>query len=436
MASTSPFYRVMTRIAVPTAGAALRLTGHRAAHVARVDAPDAIEAWARAHRDRARRLVWFHAPSVGEGLQARAVLRELRPLLPDAQFIYTHYSQSAAAFAKTVGADWHGYQGYDRRHDVDRMLAAASPDLVVLTKLDLWPEFAVRAREHGARLAMIAATVSPASQRLRWPSLPLTRPGYAALDAAGAVDRRSADLLAKLGTDPARITVTGDPRIDSVLDAVDQSPPTDPLPLQLDRTLVAGSTWPADEHVILAAFADVRATHPDAQVLLVPHDPTPPHIEALMAHARRRGIAPVTTLSALGTDAAPAVLVVDAVGLLARLYRCGAFAYVGGGFGRRGIHSVFEPAASARAVIIGPRDRDSPDAHLLADAGALTRLPANASARALATIWRQRLDDAAVTQSLGAAARHALEQKRGAARRTAEMLVGVIGTPDSPRLTR
>ncbi|HET8657328.1 MAG TPA: glycosyltransferase N-terminal domain-containing protein, partial [Longimicrobiaceae bacterium] len=48
-----------------------------------------LEAWARAERDPARPLVWFHAPSVGEGLQARAVIEELRVRWPEAQVVYT-----------------------------------------------------------------------------------------------------------------------------------------------------------------------------------------------------------------------------------------------------------------------------------------------------------------------------------------------------------
>ena len=40
----------------------------------RRDAHHALAAWGRGHRASARPLVWFHAPSVGEGLQARAVL--------------------------------------------------------------------------------------------------------------------------------------------------------------------------------------------------------------------------------------------------------------------------------------------------------------------------------------------------------------------------
>ncbi len=45
-------------------------------------------------------------------------------------------------------------------------------------------------------------------------------------------------------------------------------------------------------------------------------------------------------------------------------------AYVGGGFGRAGLHSVLEPAAWGLPVAFGPRWQDSRDAELLVDAGA------------------------------------------------------------------
>src|SRR5215207_6339688 len=64
-----------------------------------------MEAWAREHRDPSRPLAWFHAPSVGEGLQARAVVEAFRARRPDAQLAYTWFSPSAESFARTVQAD-------------------------------------------------------------------------------------------------------------------------------------------------------------------------------------------------------------------------------------------------------------------------------------------------------------------------------------------
>src|SRR6187402_507987 len=62
-----------------------------------------MEAWARAHRDPARPLAWFHAPSVGEGLQARAVVEVFRRRHPDWQLAYTFFSPSAERFAHELG---------------------------------------------------------------------------------------------------------------------------------------------------------------------------------------------------------------------------------------------------------------------------------------------------------------------------------------------
>src|SRR4029079_10548119 len=64
------------------------------------------------------------------------------------------------------------------------------------------------------------------------------------------------------------------------------------------------------------------------------------------------------------------LLVVDRVGVLATLYGAGTMAYVGGGFGRAGLHSVLEPAAWGVPVAFGPNWQDSRDAELLLRGGA------------------------------------------------------------------
>ncbi|MBK7596839.1 MAG: hypothetical protein IPJ11_16880 [Gemmatimonadetes bacterium] len=74
----------------------------------------------------------------------------------------------------------------------------------------------------------------------------------------------------------------------AVVAAVD---PDDPLlaiasPAQ---TMVAGSTWPADEAVLLPAFAQLRTRHPAARLVLVPHEPTTEHLDRIDGDAARLG---------------------------------------------------------------------------------------------------------------------------------------------------
>src|ERR687898_972000 len=86
---------------------------------------------------------------------------------------------------------------------------------------------------------------------------------------------------------------------------------------------------------------------------------------------------------------ATSLLLVDQVGVLAGVYGSGTMAYVGGGFGRAGLHSVLEPAAWGLPVSFGPRWGESRDAAVLLQAGAACALPGRGSAavQELAGLW-------------------------------------------------
>ena len=382
---------------------------------------DRLAAWARTSRDRARQLAWFHAPSVGEGLQAKAVIDEFRRRHPDWQVAYTYFSPSAEKFAAGVGADIADCLPFDTSKASGLALDALDPSLLVFSKLDVWPELATQAARLGVPVALVAATVRPGSGRLGPVARALLRPGYEALSIAGAISTDDAERLARLGVARERIRVTGDPRSDSVLARVDHARGNDPLLAPGGVTLVAGSTWPLDEEALLAAFVSVRARRPDARLILAPHEPTPDAIELILRTASRLG-APEPRLLGEATSGTPLV-VVDRLGVLASLYGAGAVAYVGGGFGRAGLHSVLEPAAWGLPVIVGPHWQESRDAgRLIADGAAV----AAGTVDALATVWFNWLQDDQARASAGARALAIVEAERGASARSAALLDEVL----------
>lgn len=431
MPSTSWGYRAAVRLGAalaPALGLLDRKVGDGHRH--RRDATERLAAWAAAHRVPGRPLAWFHAASVGEGLQAESVLLELRRLVPTCQLVYTHFSPSAEPLARRLVVDTADYLPYDLPRAAERLLDALAPDLLVFAKLDLWPELATRAARRGTTVALVAATVSERSGRLRWPARAALRPGYAAVAAAGAIAEADAERLARLGVAADRIRVLGDPRFDSVAARVALVAPDEPL-LRFGRgapTLVAGSTWPADETVLLDAFSRLRARHPEARLILVPHEPTAEHLEALDRRAVQAGLPVPVRLS--GADGPVPLLVVDRVGVLAALYGAGTMAYVGGGFGRSGLHSVLEPAAWGVPVAFGPRWRNSRDAALLRKGGAAHPLEAGVAAAGARLVqhWERWIGDEAVRAAEGGRAREIVTRGLGAARRSAEMLAELISS--------
>jgi 3-deoxy-D-manno-octulosonic-acid transferase len=362
---------------------------------------------------------------VGEGLQAETVIRHLRLIRPDCQIVYTHFSPSAEALASRLEVDVADYLPYDLPSAADRLLQALEPDLLVFAKLDLWPELATRAATSGTQVAIVAATVSPGSGRLRWPARGLLHPGYEAVAAAGAISSDDATRLALLGVAPDRIRVLGDPRFDSVVRRVGVVSPDEPLLRwgQGAPTMVAGSTWPADEAVLLLAFARLLERRPDARLILVPHEPTVEHLARVEQRAAAAGLPAPVRLS--GAKEPASLILVDRVGVLATLYGAGTMAYVGGGFGSAGLHSVLEPAAWSLPVVFGPRWRNSRDAGLLLQAGAATalgRYSVKGASTALQREWENWIADDRSRQARGRLGREVVERGLGASERSAGML--------------
>jgi 3-deoxy-D-manno-octulosonic-acid transferase len=203
------------------------------------------------------------------------------------------------------------------------------------------------ARARGVRLGMVSATLAPGSSRARGLAPLLLRDAYAALDAVGAIADDDAARLRALGVRAERIRVTGDTRYDQVWararaaerDAARAAPPLAPLlaPPGAHRfTLVAGSTWPADDAVLLPAWTTLAADRgaPPARLVVAPHEPTPAHLAPVAAWAERAGLT-LARLSAVERGEATGdvdVLLVDRVGVLGDLYAVGQAAFVGGGF--------------------------------------------------------------------------------------------------------
>lgn len=417
-------YRVLAGLAfrlLPLAG--LLSTKLAAGDRERRRALDRWRAWARDHRDPARPRLWVHAPSVGEGLQANAVLGLLRNRHPEWQIVYSFFSPSAQPLAARQPVDHADFLPYDTKTTMAALVEAIGARALVFTKLDLWPCLATSAAEAGTRVGMIAGTVSPISGRLhplaRW----LAHSGYQALELVGAIDAPDAARLKTLGVSPAAIEITGDPRFDSALHRARLAVPAEIAALTAaGPPLVAGSTWPEDERIVLEAFAAVRSGHPAARLVLVPHEPTADHLGSIEAAAGRLGLA-VRRLSGLQPGETPECLVVDRTGILASLYPGAMAGFVGGGFGHAGLHSVLEPAAAGLPVAFGPRWQSSREAGLLLAAKAAIALPtADRAAAALADLWRGWLDRPADRHGQGRRALAVVENELGAADRSAELI--------------
>lgn len=388
-------------------------------------AADRLVAWAAAHRDVSRPLLWLHAASVGEGLMALPIAQRLRLLVPGVQLAYTYYSPSAVRFARTLGADVTDALPFDTPRAARTLLDALRPTALVFVRGDVWPVLTEEAAGRGVPVALVNAALARDSGRTHGIGAALLRDAYAALARVGAVDTPDAARLVAAGVRAARIEVTGDTRYDQAWTRAHERPRHAHLVQQLRSprpTLVAGSTWPADERHLLDAWELVRKGVPHARLVIAPHEIAPGHLAALETWGSAAGL-----LTARLDAATPAtdVVLVDRVGVLAELYAVGDAAYVGGGFHAAGLHSVVEPAVLGIPVIIGPAHHEGRDAALLLTHGAAVAVR---DARTLAAALTALVTDPARRARMAAGARDVVAAELGAADRAARLVRELLGT--------
>lgn len=379
-------------------------------------------AWAASGRDPSRPLVWLHAPSMGEGLQARPVLDWLRVNHPDLQIAWTFFSPSAASLATTVQADFADYLPFDRAAEVGRALDLLRPSALVFSKADVWPELCREATRRGVPLGVVSATMPPGSSRLRGLARGFLGDAYASLRRVGAVASEDALLLQSLGVRVEALRITGDTRYDQVAARALRAGGTEVVQAMRSPrpTLVAGSTWPADEAALLPAWRELRRLRPDARLIIAPHEPRASHLAPIERWAREAHLS-LSRLDAPGARSADVVLV-DRVGVLGDLYAVATAAFVGGGFHAAGLHSVLEPAAFGVPVLFGPRHHAARDAALLLERGGARTVSSGDLLRHALDSWLY--EPARLTA--GAAARAHVQAGLGATRRSGELVEDLL----------
>jgi 3-deoxy-D-manno-octulosonic-acid transferase len=373
-------------------------------------------------RDALRGCVWMHCASVGEFEQGRPVLEAIKARHPELPVLLTFYSPSGYEARKDFdGATHVDYLPADSAAHAERLLDLVQPRMVLWVKYEFWYHWLQAIAQRGIPLHLLSAIFRQEQPFFRWYGA-AHRAMLRCFTRVFVQDERSQALLNGIGI--TRTIVSGDTRFDRV-DAIARASEQLPIGLAYHRAmdapvLIAGSTWPADEALIARAFAGMSAP---PRLVLVPHEPTAAALDA----AQQRMPAPAvrwSELERLLEQQRPATdpelpemdpffartLLVDRMGLLARLYQHADIAYVGGGFGD-GIHSLLEAAAWGRPVIFGPRHGKFAEAAGLIEAGGGFEVR---DADALRTVLTRLLTDRPAREAASLAALAYVRERVGA----------------------
>lgn len=292
---------------------------------------------------------WIHAAS-GEIEYARPLIRELKTKYPDTPVVVTYSSPSAERLLKNISEiDAWGIAPWDLFWQCREFIERINPRAVFFARTDVWPEMAYQLRKKQVPSLLFSATFAENSSRLKGLSKHLTSYALAQLSNIFVVSEEDSVVLRTAGINAA-VQVVGDTRFDQIFYRLDHPQKVHDFlrPSVEKNVLVAGSTWPEDEEILLAWYANHQQ---DFKLLLAPHEISDHHLETIKTRLKNLKID--FEFYSQATSWTSPILILDQIGILAELYTWGTWAFVGGSF-KKQVHSVMEPLAAGLPVWVGP----------------------------------------------------------------------------------
>ncbi|MDR3279925.1 MAG: 3-deoxy-D-manno-octulosonic acid transferase [Synergistaceae bacterium] len=342
------------------------------------------------------RTLWLHAVSVGEVRAASSVASAAANSGRGVSVVVSTMTKTGAAAASDLmsgGYEAHIYAPWDVPAIVSRACEALRPSAFAALETELWPNLLYELRSRGVPRFLVNARVSDKRVRRAAYMGGTLRELYGIFDMILARSDEDGRRLRAIGVDAGKIHVTGDSKIDSILErrnTVSRELPglASRLSLGDGPLFVAGSTRSGEDEVILRAFASIKDDPliTDARLVIAPRHPERAKSVADMA-SKFGSTAFFSQLPGEGGRGERAdIVIVDVIGVLYALYGLAASAFIGGSLVSKGGQNILEPASWGVPMLHGPHMDDfAAPASEFAASGA-SHIVRNADE--IASLWR------------------------------------------------
>lgn len=360
--------------------------------------------------------MWIHAVSVGEVLAVADLIAKLSEQYPHKQVVCSVVTETGYAVAteKLPQDVCVIFAPLDFSAIVRKFIRLIQPEIYVFAETEIWPNLFDHLHAAGVPMIQVNGRISDKSfggyKRLR----PVTRRVLRKVNRFLMQSQTDADRICELGAPPDAVTVTGNLKFDSL----PENDRLDPAGFGLsaaDEPLIAGSTHPGEEEIILRVYAKLKERHPAVRLVICPRHTT--RCEEILKLIGAQGLTGMRLSEAAGAGAgAGTVLVVDTMGQLRHLYSLARAVIIGKTFTVQGGQNMIEPAFFGKPVITGPHTQNFKDvmAIFLREKAIVQVADEAGLQEELMDLW----ENAVRRESLGMAARRVVEKFQGATVKT------------------
>jgi 3-deoxy-D-manno-octulosonic-acid transferase len=359
------------------------------------------------------RPIWIHAVSVGEAMAIRSLLEGLKERYPQKQFVISTVTATGNKVVQGMvqAKDRVIYLPLDLSFIVDSVIKRINPALFIIVETEIWPNLIRCLYKRKIPVITVNGRISNASFRGYSCIRPLFRPTLRKIGIFCVQSETDLSRLKYLGVDAEKIKVTGNMKFD-IKPPKESAGYRQSLRLNLeDRLLVAGSTHPKEEEIILNVYKGLLRQYPALRLLIAPRHPE--RVDKVSELIKDFGFQPSrVSLLAKEKPLSGAIFILDTVGELSSFYAIADIVFIGGSLVEKGGHNILEPAYFAKPILFGPHMfnfRDIADLFLRDHDVLLVR-----NARELESRIQALLESDSLAKDLGHSAKEILIANQGA----------------------
>ena len=297
-------------------------------------------------------IIWVHCASYGEFEQGRPLIEAIKKTRPKYKIVLSFFSPSGyEVFKDWGGADVICYLPLDTRANARDFINIIKPKYAIFIKYEFWLNFLFTLKKQNIPTYLVSAVFKPHHPFFKWYGNIFKR-SLKTFNKLFIQDEASGDLLRKINIE--NFEVCGDTRFDRVVEIKENF--TELLYIKEfcadSKVLVAGSTWPGDEELLVEAFKALNL--PELKLIIVPHNVDEKDIQKISVLLDKNELN-YNLFSAQQPAGSSKILVVDTIGMLSKIYHYATVTYIGGGL-NEGIHNCLEPAVYFKPVIFYGND--------------------------------------------------------------------------------
>ncbi len=313
--------------------------------------------------DNSNKLIWFHCASLGEFEMGRPVIEMIKNEHPEYKILITFFSPSGFEVQRNYTlADYVYYLPADTPKNARKFIEIIKPTAAVFIKYEFWFNYINELKKKSIPVFSISAVFRNEQHFFKWYGA-WFRKHLNIFSWIYTQTKDSKQLLESIEIN--NVSISGDTRFDRVLETVSRA---EELPLIKEfagssRVFVAGSSWHPDEEVYLKTCVE---NSDEIKLIIAPHDVSENRITSIEKKIDKPTIRYSQLEKAQLNN--EHILIIDSIGLLARIYRYSYLAFIGGAFGS-GLHNILEAVAFGCPVFFGPKNEKFWEAATLAHKG-------------------------------------------------------------------